>query len=196
MSSCADHLSDLMIGVDQGDIALPADFPTLISVSVGDRYTVTAPVTDNDPLKTNTGLTFATNDVIFWNGETWHVVTFNITDIFVDTMPEEPNNNMTLRDVPGDPYTFFHNEQINPLEFMAVKLLVRNFSYVDAVKEIQSAMLYLTKITPHTVPASGGIPEYRYFRITAKTGFYSLGKDDKKRNTLMIDFRVSRKTVT
>lgn len=196
MSSCADHLSELLTGSNQGSIALPADFPEPSAVSVGHRYSVTATVTDNDPTKTNTLLSFEDGDVIYWNGDTWYLGVFNRTDIFVGDMPEEPSDSMTLYDTPGDPYVFFHNEQINPLEFMGVQLRVRNFSYVDAVKEIEAVMLYLNKIAPHTVEASGGSPEYRYFRITSRMGYHSLGKDDKKRQHLTVDFRVSRKTVT
>jgi len=55
----------------QGAIALPADFPDPLVVQAGDLYTCTANVTDNDPTKTNTGLSFLAGDEIAWNGATW-----------------------------------------------------------------------------------------------------------------------------
>ncbi|HUW17251.1 MAG TPA: hypothetical protein VMW94_09260 [Actinomycetes bacterium] len=55
----------------QGTITLPADFPTLALVEVGDFYTALADVTDNDATKTNTGTVFAAGDEFAWNGVGW-----------------------------------------------------------------------------------------------------------------------------
>ena len=54
-----------------GEINVAADFPDPGSVSNGHVYVVKQTVTDNDPTKTNTGLTFQAGDEIAWNGTTW-----------------------------------------------------------------------------------------------------------------------------
>jgi len=58
----------------KGAISIPADFPTLAEVETGWFYTITAEVTDNDPTRTNTGLSFVIGDEIAWNGSTWIVI--------------------------------------------------------------------------------------------------------------------------
>jgi len=58
----------------KGAIAVASDFPTAADVQTGWLYTITADVTDNDPTKTNTGLSFKTGDEIAWDGSTWIVV--------------------------------------------------------------------------------------------------------------------------
>ena len=55
----------------KGTIAVAADFPTVALVTEGWTYRVTANVTDNDPAKTNTGLSFIAGDEIAWTGSTW-----------------------------------------------------------------------------------------------------------------------------
>ena len=52
-------------------INVPADFPTLAEVEPGWSYTIGTNVTDNDPTKTNTGLSFLAGEEIFWTGSTW-----------------------------------------------------------------------------------------------------------------------------
>lgn len=56
----------------KGTISIAADFPTLATVQAGWFYEVLADVTDNDPTKTNTGLSFVIGDEIVWNGSTWN----------------------------------------------------------------------------------------------------------------------------
>lgn len=56
-----------------GTVAVPGDFPTPAAVDNGWMYIVTADVTDNDVLKTNTGQSFMAGDEIVWNGTTWSV---------------------------------------------------------------------------------------------------------------------------
>jgi hypothetical protein len=58
----------------KGEIAVAADFPTAAAVQVGWWYSITAPVTDNDGTKTNTGLSFVAGDEIYWSGSTWGTV--------------------------------------------------------------------------------------------------------------------------
>lgn len=58
----------------QWTITVAADFPTPITVQNGWFYIVWANVTDNDPTKTNTGLSFSAWDDIIWNGSTWVTV--------------------------------------------------------------------------------------------------------------------------
>ena len=55
----------------KGNIAVAADFPTLVLVQNGWTYNTTADVTDNDITKTNTGLSFSAKTEIAWNGSTW-----------------------------------------------------------------------------------------------------------------------------
>src|SRR5271157_3386917 len=55
----------------QGAIAVASDFPTAAAVQTGWVYAITANVTDNNPAKTNTGLSFLAGDEIVWNGTTW-----------------------------------------------------------------------------------------------------------------------------
>jgi hypothetical protein len=55
----------------KGSIAVAADFPTSATVKTGWFYMITANVTDNDPAKTNTGLSFLAGDEIAWTGSTW-----------------------------------------------------------------------------------------------------------------------------
>ena len=57
--------------VYKGDITVAADFPTLADVLPGWVYRIVADVTDNNPAKTNTGLSFTDGDEIFWVGSTW-----------------------------------------------------------------------------------------------------------------------------
>ena len=55
-----------------GAIAVASDFPTVAAVKTGWTYRITANVTDNDPTKTNTGLSFLAGDEISWNDAgTW-----------------------------------------------------------------------------------------------------------------------------
>jgi hypothetical protein len=60
--------------VFKGSITVAADFPTLAQVATGWFYSILANVTDNDPLKTNTGASFLLGDEIAWNGSAWTVV--------------------------------------------------------------------------------------------------------------------------
>ncbi len=69
--SVAKFKHGIIIGDSQGNIAVAADFPTTVAVSLGDRYIVTATVTDNDATKTNTGQSFIAGDNIFWNNSSW-----------------------------------------------------------------------------------------------------------------------------
>lgn len=57
--------------VYKGVINVPGDFPTLADVKTGWWYLVGAPVTDNDPTKTNTGQSFIAGVEIYWNGAAW-----------------------------------------------------------------------------------------------------------------------------
>jgi hypothetical protein len=57
--------------VYQGDLDLPADFPTPAAVQVDDLYGVKTDVTDNDATKTNTGQSFVAGELIRWNGANW-----------------------------------------------------------------------------------------------------------------------------
>ncbi len=63
----------------QGVINAPADFPTPAAVLVGWSYSIGTDVTDNDPTKTNTGLSFEAGQDILWNGTTW-VTTDSFSD--------------------------------------------------------------------------------------------------------------------
>lgn len=73
----------------KGEIIQPSDFPTITEVQTGWEYIINNPlgVTDNDPTKTNTGLTFPDQVFIIWTGSTWtieggeSVVSDNGTDI-------------------------------------------------------------------------------------------------------------------
>lgn len=58
----------------QWTITVASDFPTSASVQNGWLYIIGANVTDNDPSKTNTGLSFLAWDDIIWNGSTWVTV--------------------------------------------------------------------------------------------------------------------------
>lgn len=60
--------------VDQGVINLPVDFPTPAEVHLGWFYRFSAGVIDNDPAKTNTGLSFIAGDEAYWNGTTWEIL--------------------------------------------------------------------------------------------------------------------------
>jgi hypothetical protein len=55
----------------QGTIDLPSNFPTLAEVVPGWYYSIGTDVTDNDPTKTNTGLSFVVGDEIYWDGLSW-----------------------------------------------------------------------------------------------------------------------------
>jgi hypothetical protein len=55
----------------KGDISTNADFPTTSSVVTGWFYRITANVTDDNPSKTNTGLSFVDGDEVIWVGSTW-----------------------------------------------------------------------------------------------------------------------------
>lgn len=57
--------------VDKGYISIASDFPTLGDVEVKWTYTISAPVTDNDPTRTNTGQSFIAGVTIGWNGINW-----------------------------------------------------------------------------------------------------------------------------
>lgn len=52
----------------KGAITIASDFPTSAAVQAGWMYRVLAPVTDNDPTKTNTGQSFLAGDEIIWDG--------------------------------------------------------------------------------------------------------------------------------
>ena len=66
------NISGLLGGLRfKGEITVAADFPTLASVENGFFYKIAADVTDNDPLKTNTGQSFKTGDFPAWNGVNW-----------------------------------------------------------------------------------------------------------------------------
>lgn len=60
----------------KGTITVASDFPYLSSVSNADLYVVSGTVTDNDATRTNTGLTFYSNEEIAWlsGANTWEVV--------------------------------------------------------------------------------------------------------------------------
>jgi hypothetical protein len=60
--------------VDQGGITIPANFPTPAQVRVGWVYRIAADVIDSDGTKTNTGLSFAVGEKIYWNGATWSIL--------------------------------------------------------------------------------------------------------------------------
>jgi hypothetical protein len=56
-------------------IAASSDFPIPKNAQVGlMQCLVTASVTDNDPSRTNTGLSFSADDYIVWNGSTWIIL--------------------------------------------------------------------------------------------------------------------------
>lgn len=55
-------------------ITVAADFPTLALVQTGWVYTISADVTDNDPTKTCTSISFVSGQEIVWNTNTWAVV--------------------------------------------------------------------------------------------------------------------------
>lgn len=55
----------------KGGIAAAADFPTATAVKPGWYYTVTVDCTDNNPAKTNTGVSVNARDEIVWSGSTW-----------------------------------------------------------------------------------------------------------------------------
>jgi len=55
----------------KGAIAIPSDFPTLISVESGWFYQITANVTDSDATKTHTHQSFLAGEEIAWNGSAW-----------------------------------------------------------------------------------------------------------------------------
>lgn len=57
-----------------GPIAVPADFPALAAVNVGDSYIITADVGDTDPGGTLTNMTFIQGDEITWVGLTWVIL--------------------------------------------------------------------------------------------------------------------------
>jgi hypothetical protein len=61
--------------VFKGQITQASDFPTLAEVRIGWEYVINNPsgVIDNDPAKTNTGLTFSDKNFIVWTGLTWAV---------------------------------------------------------------------------------------------------------------------------
>lgn len=86
----------------KGTIATAGDFPTTAEVLNGLVYKVTANVTDNNPAKTNTGLSFLAGDEICWIEEldTW--VDLGSDALFVrddatDTLsPANANDNLDL----------------------------------------------------------------------------------------------------
>jgi hypothetical protein len=86
----------------KGTIAVAGDFPTTADVLNGWVYKVTANVTDNNPAKTNTGLSFLAGDEICWIEEldTW--VDLGSDALFVrddatDTLsPANANDNLDL----------------------------------------------------------------------------------------------------
>ncbi len=55
----------------KGEINVAANFPVSEAVVEGDWYSIGTAVTDNDVLKTNTGLSFVVGEEIYWNGTTW-----------------------------------------------------------------------------------------------------------------------------
>jgi hypothetical protein len=69
-----DLLSALGFIRDKGTIALASEFPTPAAVKLGWQYRITAPVTDNDVTKTNTGDTYGAGDEIYWTGSDWVLV--------------------------------------------------------------------------------------------------------------------------
>ena len=58
----------------KGVISVAADFPDPTAVKDSDAYRITASVTDNDALKTNTGQSFLDTDEIYWNGTNWSIM--------------------------------------------------------------------------------------------------------------------------
>jgi hypothetical protein len=57
-----------------GKIYVNTGFPLQISTKVRYVWEIMANVTDNDPTKTNTGLSFIIGDIIHWTGKTWEVL--------------------------------------------------------------------------------------------------------------------------
>ena len=53
--------------VRKGEINIASDFPSLTEVVTGWWYEVETNVTDNDPLKTNTGQSFIAGEKIYWD---------------------------------------------------------------------------------------------------------------------------------
>jgi hypothetical protein len=70
--------------IRKGTVTTNADFPTLALVQIGWTYRVTAIVTDNNAAKTNTGLVFAADELIVWNGTTWIRMTQAMADHLVN----------------------------------------------------------------------------------------------------------------
>lgn len=70
----------------QGNINLPADFPTLAAVQNGWVFFIKSVVTDNDGSKTNTGDSFIAGDEIAWNGTGWEVLGNSLASGVYDTI--------------------------------------------------------------------------------------------------------------
>ena len=69
ISNVSDVVSSVIIF--KGVINNSSDFPLVSDVKVGWMYAVNSGVTDDDPTKTNTGLSFISGEEIFWDGSTW-----------------------------------------------------------------------------------------------------------------------------
>lgn len=86
----------------KGTIAVAGDFPTTAEVLNGWVYKVTANVTDNNPAKTNTGLSFLAGDEICWIEEldTWvdlgSDALFTRDDATDTLSPANANDNLDL----------------------------------------------------------------------------------------------------
>jgi hypothetical protein len=78
----------------QYDIAVASDFPTLLEVKDFFVYRVTAPVTDNDPTKTNTGQSFPADVDIYWDSGVWYILSQDL--IFIKS------GNIISKAVPTD----------------------------------------------------------------------------------------------
>lgn len=88
----------------RGTINLPADFPTTAGVENGDFYLIGTNVTDNDPSRTNTGLSFTVGNTILWNGTTWNIqanlAVNTLENISSDTIPIMNNAGTAFQDSP------------------------------------------------------------------------------------------------
>jgi hypothetical protein len=98
----------------KGSISLALDFPTLALVQPGWTYTVAANVTDNNPAKTNTGLSFNSGDEIAWNGTTW--INLGITTIDWSNVNNKPSSLVAdIDDAVSKKHTQGTDTTLNPM---------------------------------------------------------------------------------
>ena len=103
------------------------------------------------------------------------------TDLFIATMPPEPDDCVCLYDYPGGPQEQFDHEKPN------VQIKVRNKDY-----QVGYALCRDIKYFLHDAHNNEVINATRYIRIYCISDILYLKQDDKKRYLFSINFSAER----